>query len=163
MFNSGMNLVITICLAGLVSCGCSSEGGTRPPMGKVKGTVTHKGKPVPGVSVNFVKEGAPRGASGITDSNGVYKLTTFDSNDGAVLGTHKVFLAEIEAAAPGQSGEEMTPESLGKIVGDGKFDTFNKKSQKAGAIPAKYTDPKATPLKFTVDPGENEKNIEIED
>ena len=41
------------------------------------------------------------------------------------------------------------------------LDEFVKK--KKSEIPEKYTDFKTTPLQFTIEPGENDKKIELED
>jgi hypothetical protein len=40
--------------------------------------------------VTFICEAQNRSASGRTNANGVYKLTTYKPNDGAVEGEHKV-------------------------------------------------------------------------
>lgn len=146
------------CLLALLICGCGSEGG-RPPMGKVRGVVTYKGKPVSGAVVNLSMEGASRGASGTTDENGSYKLTTFDTNDGAFVGTHKVTVAKAAAASLGKDPKELKPEDLLKITSEGKL----KETAKTSEIPAKYADFKTSKLQLTIEPGDNQKNIELED
>lgn len=130
-------------------------------MGKVKGTVTYKGKPVSDAVVNLAMEGASRGASGTTDENGNFKLTTFDTNDGAFVGTHKVTVAKLKTTTPlGKDPKEMTPDDLLKITNEGKLGEM---AGKSGDIPAKYADTKTSPLKLTIEAGENQKNIELED
>jgi hypothetical protein len=55
----------------------------------VKGTVTWNGQAVAGAAVMFMP-GAGRPATGTTDSEGHFRLSTFGQADGAVLGQHKV-------------------------------------------------------------------------
>ncbi|MCX7411795.1 MAG: carboxypeptidase-like regulatory domain-containing protein [Planctomycetales bacterium] len=148
-------------LAALFVAGCGGEVVKHPPLGKVKGTVTYKGTPVSGAVVSFMMERAPRGATGTTDANGNYKLTTFDTNDGAFVGTHKVTVVKFVPADAAQASKTTTPEDLAKVTAEGKLDEFVKK--KKSEIPEKYTDFKTTPLQFTIEPGQNEKKIELED
>ena len=149
-------------LMALLASGCSGGGPKRPPLGKVSGTVTYKGKPVSGAVVSFMMERAPRAATGTTDSNGNYKLTTFDTNDGALVGTHKVTVTKIPLPASGESSKSNTPDDLAKIIAEGKFEEFMKKT-KNEEIPAKYANIATSPLQFTIDSGDNEKKIELED
>src|SRR5688500_1432938 len=72
---------------------CSSTGcaqSDRPATFPVRGKVTYQGRPVTGASVAFLAPGAPRLAVGTTDGAGNYRLTTFESGDGAIAGTHVV-------------------------------------------------------------------------
>jgi hypothetical protein len=91
----------------LLAIGCGPRPGS-DPTAKVSGTVTYLGKPLEGVSVAFMPtRGRP--ASGVTDSSGKFVLSTFGTGDGAVLGTHKVVLAEMPDDAqpmPGEPGWE---------------------------------------------------------
>ncbi len=91
----------------LSTVGCSAQPGTTPTA-KVSGTVTLKGKPIEGVSIAFVPTSG-RPASGITNAAGQFTLSTFGNGDGAVLGSHKVVLAEPPDDAqpmPGEPGWE---------------------------------------------------------
>jgi hypothetical protein len=79
----------------LLSClistsGCGSSGTETVP---VTGKVTCKGQPVVKASVVFMpvtSTGGGRPATGETDANGMYSLSTFEVNDGAVPGEHRV-------------------------------------------------------------------------
>ena len=128
-------------------------------MGKVKGTVTYRGKPVSGAIVSLTMEGAARGATGTTDGNGNYKLTTFDTNDGAIVGTHKVTVVKPIAAPLGKAPAELTADDLLKITKEGKLQEMTKSDE----LPARYADLKTSKLQLTIEPGDNEKNIELED
>ena len=132
--------------------GCNSEGSRkRPQLAKVKGTITYNGKPVRSAAVNFMMEGSPRAASGVTDDNGNFQLTTFDTNDGAPIGTHKVTVTQINL----QTAVNMTPLELAT--------KGPPPPPKNGLIPAKYLEMKTSPLQFTVEPGQNQKEIVLED
>ena len=156
--------MVVVGLTCLFVCGCS--GGTkRPPMGKVRGTLTHKNEPVANAVITFMKEGSPRGSTGITDAKGNFKLTTYDTNDGAFLGSQKVIVTMINMnpTGAGGGGATMDSEALAKIVSQGKFEEFMKKNKAESKIPAKYGDMKTTPLQYTIEAGDNQKDIELED
>jgi hypothetical protein len=140
--------------------GCGGDATKRPPMAKVKGTVTYKGAPVADATVTFNMEGTPRSAGGVTNADGKFSLTTYDTNDGAFLGTHKVTVTKVTKVSGGKKSEEMSPMDLTKAA-EGGYKEF--KDAAKGAIPKKYSDLSETPLQFTIEAGENEKNIELED
>ena len=83
--------LLPLAAAGLLLCGC---GG--PQMSSVKGRVTFNGKPVKEAAVTFSPVG-PAGqketgkpATGFTEENGEYALSTFSNYDGALIGSHTV-------------------------------------------------------------------------
>lgn len=82
----------------LAVLGCGSSG---PRLGQVEGTITLDGQPLPEALVTFYpKDGRP--SSGVTDSNGVYRLQFTADKAGAALGEHVVRIT-----ANQQSGEEV--------------------------------------------------------
>jgi hypothetical protein len=118
--------------------GCSSKRGleTAP----VKGKITFKGKPLPNGTVMFVPGEGPA-ATGEIDKDGNYRLTTYSTGDGAVLGNHKVSitaLADIGTALPEQ--RNPLPPSL---------------------VPDKYLSHETSGLTFEVKRGNNEANFEL--
>jgi hypothetical protein len=77
----------------LFALGC---GGMQESYAPVEGKVTLGGKPLAGVMVRFypVVDGninAPY-ATGTTDAGGVYRLTSRDGKDGAMVGKHRVVI-----------------------------------------------------------------------
>lgn len=84
---------VLLCLV-LAGCGGSNEYETTP----VSGVVTCHGKPVANATVNFTPlpaEGRAPGqrgrvALGLTDKDGRFKLTTYNDDDGAIVGKHTV-------------------------------------------------------------------------
>jgi hypothetical protein len=56
------------------------------------GVVIYNDKPVPNVSVIFSPKSGGRTATGSTNEEGRFELTTFEAGDGAILGEHTVTL-----------------------------------------------------------------------
>jgi hypothetical protein len=76
------------------AAGCGASGSPKPQTVKVTGKVTYKGQPVSGASVAFLGDGKIPPALGRTDAEGRFELTTSDSGDGAVPGTHQVTVSK---------------------------------------------------------------------
>ena len=85
-------LVLLFAVVALLPCGC---GG--PAMAPVKGRVMFNGKPVKEAAITFApipksdadkEPGKP--ATGFTDEEGYYELSTYKPLDGALVGEHKV-------------------------------------------------------------------------
>lgn len=150
-------ITVVVALSGLVLCGCGGEASKRPPMGKVKGVVTYKGKPVSDAVVAFNQEHAPRAATGKTDAEGKFQLTTWDTNDGAILGTHKVTVTKSKSILGDKDPATMTPDEIMKKMQE------NPKPALENEVPAKYADVKTTPLQISVEAGEKEIKIDLED
>ncbi len=75
--------------------GCFDEN--RLPLAPVSGKVTFQGQPLIGASVVFQQSKLPVLASGKTDSNGEFILSTFGFEDGAPLGESRVSVTIIES------------------------------------------------------------------
>ena len=77
----------------LIGCG----GGSGYPVGQASGTVTCEGKGVPGAWVFFEPLAGSEGSAlvgkqgfAIADENGKFVISTYGTQDGAVIGKHKV-------------------------------------------------------------------------
>lgn len=91
--------------------GCSAGQRETTPVG---GKVTLAGKPLTtGRIIFWPDDGGPPGGGSIGE-DGSYSLTTYQTGDGAVLGTHKVTVEAVTAinpeAAPKSIAEEMANE-----------------------------------------------------
>lgn len=75
--------------------GCSDA----PPLVQIDGHVTHAGKPVPGVVLQFNPIDG-RQSFGISDKEGKFILHYNKHYEGARLGKHRVFVAFDRSAAP---------------------------------------------------------------
>ena len=120
----------------LVGCGPGSD------MGYVSGNVTLDDEPVGYAAVIFSQEGA-RPSVGTTDAEGNYKLTYTRSKMGAMIGQHKVTIAQENPNVGLQEGEAPAEDFV------------------AVKIPGKYSSPEKTELTETVEQGNNEINFEL--
>jgi len=138
------------CLCLLVA-GCGGDT-SKPKVAPVRGTVTQKGKPLTGGDVMFTPSQGPAGASGHVatgqiGSDGSYSLTTFNTGDGAVLGTHKVTVVARATA----DLEKMNKKQGGAIA----------YKLPPSLVPPKYTRVDSTPLTYTVEDKSNVIDIQL--
>lgn len=96
---------------GLVSLviltGCSSGDAERPMRVPVTGKVIYQGKPVEGAHVTFVPQGQGlNSAFGTTDAAGVFKLSTFEVDDGAQPGAYAVTISKMVIEGGQKPGSE---------------------------------------------------------
>jgi hypothetical protein len=113
-------LVATLVTTGsLAGCGTKAVGvdGTVP----VTGTVTQKGAPLAGATVTFAPSGTARSASGVTDPQGKFALTTLKPGDGAMPGEYKVTVTKMEP--------------VGKVYTQEEANEYYNKNQKAPPSP----------------------------
>ena len=132
-------------LGPIVGCGGTSK--TVPTSGRV----TYRGKAVPNANVSFTPvEGAGRAASGLTDSNGDFKLGTFSTSDGALPGNYRISIiarGPDRPPKPGETGSGMPGETM---PGD-------------PIVPTKYFAPDASGLTHEVKLGGNNVELKLKD
>lgn len=91
-----LRYIKTIIFSIILFCGCSGDDRGLAP---VSGTVYLNGKPLPNANIIFTPlEENIRVAVGSTDKEGRYKLTSFQTSDGAKIGKHKVSIRAYEIA-----------------------------------------------------------------
>jgi hypothetical protein len=118
-----------------LAIGCNREG--LPGLGRVTGTITMDGKPVPNALVSFEPvDGSGATAMGRTDEQGKYELWYSRGNKGAKTGEHLVRINTYE-----ETGED-----------DGR-------QIQRETIPARYN--AKTELKATVKSGSNTLDFEL--
>ena len=133
-------LGIACVLAAMLS-GCGRKKQSHPTTAPVKGRVTFKGNPLRDAQVMFHPEGEGNPGLGVGNGDGEYRLTTYERDDGAVLGMHRVTV------------QVMPPNSLpGQEVQTGG----------GTVIPSRYLSKDTTPLKQEVKPGENTIDLNLE-
>lgn len=101
-----MNFKHTHLLVGcflVILTGCGGGESDAPKTVAVKGLVTFKGQPMPNLSVGFIPEKGMV-ATGITDAEGKFELSTSDTGDGAIPGMHKVAINFVPAQVPEMPG-----------------------------------------------------------
>jgi hypothetical protein len=114
-----------------VAAGCGGSSGN-PKTYSVSGTVMYLDQPLPNVAVTFYPE-TGRSAVGKTDSSGNFSLMTFNPNDGALAGPHKVTV--VESGPKIVESAELTPN-----------DYAPPKRKGPSSFPSKYFKPESTPL-----------------
>ncbi len=124
--------LMVVCLLLGMSAGCGPKV-ERPKVYKATGVVKLGGKPVADALVMFTPESG-RPATAKTNSGGEFSLTTFNTNDGALAGTHTVTVKSTVAAEVVSN----SPEELKKIA------------DAAASVPLNYGDPKTSGLSNTV-------------
>jgi len=132
-----------------VPAGC---GPKRPKTVPVTGRITYRGQPLEGARVMFYTPGG-RPATGTTDKDGRFRLETFSTSDGALLGEHTVVISKYvsplggDPLAPGQEKLwEGGPPPIRQL------------------IPARYTTPAASPLRAKVTAeGPNDFSFDLTD
>ncbi len=118
--------------------GCGGE----PGLVKVTGRVTYKGQPVSKGQVFFTPEKGGRAADGALDSDGNYRLGTFDLGDGAYVGSYLVsVVSRGEDKAP-PTGKRARPVMEEDMQGTGE-----------PLIPRRYFSPETSQLKAEVPEG----------
>ena len=131
-------LRLTIALALLVVLsGCGREK-TVP----VSGTVTLDGEPIgPGTIIFTPTTEGALSAMGSFGTDGRYQLSTFDPNDGAVLGSHRVII-QASSSSESEFGDEEIIDSN---------------------IPLLYADPQQSGLTAEVIPGSGPIDFDLHD
>lgn len=104
------HLSVLVLLLGTVGCGSGGEHG----VAKAGGTVTLDGNPVPELVVSFTPQSTGGGnpgksATGRTDAQGKFTLSTYEMGDGAVIGKHQVMVSldGPDPTPPGQLSENI--------------------------------------------------------
>jgi hypothetical protein len=95
------NCLLCLVCIGLLG-GCGGDQGLAP----VKGRVLLDGQPVERAAVMFEPESGGVPATGVTDSNGEFSLTTTGRGVGASLGKNGVSVSKQVIAQPGRKVEE---------------------------------------------------------
>ena len=129
-------LWFTCLLLALALAGCGGAGTT-----PVEGVVVLDGKPLANASVQFVPQGTGRDATGQTNQNGEFAMSTFQPRDGVLPGDYKVVI----------SPPLGTPDPTQYATAEEAMSTASKApAPKGSTFPQKYARPDQTPLKQTV-------------
>lgn len=122
-------------MGGALIAGCSGWTGT-DGMAPVSGRVTYAGRPVTAGRVLFYPEDGRRMAMGAIDASGNYTLTTFENQDGAFVGKHKVVIDAVRELSPGP----QTPDEESQTA----------EARVERLVPAIYAERKTSPLEAEV-------------
>lgn len=167
------------CLIGLVAVGamvgCGGSSADFEATAPVSGKITYNGTPVAMAVVTFTpEEQGGNAASGVTDGQGNYVLTTFQAEDGAVPGAYRVTVtkknqskqggAESTEEDPGAAYLEMEAQGQDITGGGGAGDVGAGAQEAQDLLPLKYKSRDSTDLKADVsDSGGSDYNFDLVD
>ncbi len=141
-WNSFRTASLSVLLSVLVSiAGCGDPDA--PEIGRVTGTVTRGGQPVPNVTLNFMPD-VGRPSWGITDSEGFYELEYNADYKGAKVDHHKVYVV-------------FNPTSIDGSGGGGSLSP-----EEQQAVREKYGNEEVSPLEFDVVGGTQIIDIQLD-
>ena len=144
-----MSLRYRRALVAFALCGFLAGCSDRPKLAKVKGTVTLDGKPLATGSVTFEAKGM-RPARGKIVNGEITEVTTYDTGDGAPVGSHRVAVT-----ATADAGAAIAPNP-----GDTKAPQGDYMSGKS-LIPAAYNNPDTSGLTAEIKSGENTVELKL--
>ena len=146
-FTSKVLVAILAVSAALAAGGC---GPGLPETAPVQGTVTYDGKPVTQGKIAFFPE-TGRPASGQIQPDGTYTLTTFSTDDGALLGKHVVTIESMTSTG----GEQ--PKSFEQEMARALDPTKRPPGQPVAKwlVPERYSNRNTSGLTAEVAPGKN--------
>lgn len=126
--------VLIVVLPISLGAGCSKNR-TSP----VKGEVLLDGKPLAGASVQFISQADGRTATGETNQDGQFTMSTFEPGDGVLAGSYKVVISPpLGTADPAQY--TTTEDAMNAAA------KAPPKKATGPAFPAKYSRADQTPL-----------------
>ena len=156
-------LAVGAALCAVAFAGCSD--GSSMGVEYVEGVVTMDGAPVPEATVMFVPvtEGQGLSATGMTDENGVYKLTaanlegeTAPAGGGTLPGEYFVGVIKSVSADEPMSEEEAFEKGVPYVA-----PSSNSVPEMTHVVPVKYNNPKESGIKVTVEAGNNDLPIAL--
>jgi hypothetical protein len=159
----GMLLVIPLTF----SAGCGNSGVPNPV--PVTGKILYKGQPVEDARVTFHWTGGPggRSATGKTDAQGNFQLTTAATNDGAVPGDYIITVKKLDPGAA-QADTKVDPGAgtygadYGAMMSAAATGSGSKAPQSTG-IPPKYGNPGESDIQRSVVAGQsNDFTIDLD-
>jgi len=143
--------LLLVLLVGLAGCGAQAK-----PV-KVAGIVALDGKPFSGATVTFSPaEGSGKSASGRSEEDGSFQLTTFKPDDGAVPGEYKITVSFSETETttgggdPMKMGDKSRMEFFSRMSPEVRLKEEAKQKKARKPVPELYSDVSKTPLKCTV-------------
>lgn len=119
-------LVLALVTSAPLFTGCSKKE-TRKPVFVVTGKVTYNSSPIENATVVFHPVGDDTLKSrGKTDAQGNFKLTTYDTDDGAPAGEYRVTVELWLAGRPDEGPSNRLPAIYAKPESSGLKATVNK-------------------------------------
>lgn len=130
-------LAMVTCLMALAGCGSSHEAPLEDSV-PVSGVLTYKGQPLPFYRVTLIPVDGRRPATGVTDKEGKFVLSTNLEGDGAPPGPNRVSVAWEGEPAADDGAEPMPIENPALMP------------KPPVALPKKYADPEQSGVEVVV-------------
>ena len=149
-FNVISKLTLLLAVLAFTFTGC---GYRRPAQVKTTGTVTLDGEPVADAALMFIPDSG-RPASGNTNTNGEFQVSSFGGNDGLPAGNYRITATKLvlkdrfqqqyekrleQAAAEAEPGEE--PEDVDMAFPESAYENL---------LPSKYEELDTTDITVTI-------------
>jgi len=164
-------IAIAAAAGALLMGGMGCGGGKEKPI-KVQGKVTLDGQAVDSASVLFAPVGGKgQQATGVSGSDGVYRLTTYDTGDGALPGDYHVLITKADKSENKGIDVVMDPsnpqDSMKKAYGQFMQKSFSKKPTEIpkllkSKLPQKYADPTKPLLQAKVPTPDGKYDFELD-
>ena len=142
---------ISVLVVAVLLSGCGSG---LPATAPVSGLMLLDGKPVAKASVVFIPKGGGRTGTGETDENGRFTLTTFETDDGALVGMHSVCVTKREITvlgyAPTDNPQDGTSTAIMRLKTQERFD-----------VPKQYAAPQTSGIEVDVKEAMEPLRIEL--
>lgn len=140
----------------VVVVGCTAQPQGRLETAPVSVTVKYNGTPVDEAVITFSNQADSPPAYGVTNADGIATLSTFDPDDGAILGEHSVAILKQEI----DSGKQDAPqESEDYVPSPGASPPPVIKD----LIPKKFSQATTSGLTANVKQGGNEFTFDLKD
>ncbi|MDR3109461.1 MAG: carboxypeptidase-like regulatory domain-containing protein [Planctomycetaceae bacterium] len=145
-------LCLLVCAVVFALSGCQQGKGLKTEF--VTGVVTLDGTPLPGATITFSPVSEGEMASGFSDDNGSYKLSSSngDPEKGALAGEYVVTISKVEVKNY-EENDPKAPKDL--LTGRGI------RSSQKELIPNKYRSASTSPLKVEVKKGKNTIDLAV--
>lgn len=151
--------ILSLAFLAAAGCGGGPEGGQT--VYPVSGTIMMNGAVLSEATVVFSPNGTEPTATGQTDLQGNFQLTTYEFGDGAAAGDYSVIVTKT-LAGPASGSSDGGEDAGHEQEADDSAEHSSKPTAENNLVPAKYSSSDSTPLtaKVTAD-GDNTFNFEI--
>ncbi len=137
------SLLLAVSLFAMEGCGDSKGPDKRPARVAFGGTAMLNGAAIEDGLITFHPVGSGSGASGKTDSDGKFVMSTYESGDGVIPGEYTVTVVKVGASANAETWVSTDDPNYNGEPAEVPLDLSNK-------LPPKFEDPKTSGVKVTV-------------
>ncbi|MEW4490652.1 hypothetical protein AB1L42_21390 [Thalassoglobus sp. JC818] len=148
-------------MSALLMAGCGSGDANQVPVYKVTGKVIMFGTPLSDASVSFSPKNEQPVATGRTDINGEFVLTTYEYGDGAAEGSYAVLVDKAGTVAGANDAGGDDEHSADVNFDPGASGEHEDGETSKSLVPPAYNSSSDTPLSATVTTDESQNVFEF--